>query len=230
MTAKMTAKISIGVFVPNGAQLLDIASVDVLGAMSKEYLSIMPGLPKALVDNAPSVSISYITTPTLAGEAAVPLTADMVLRPSHSYEDAAVAPGQLDLVVVPGPDPASRFEVGALAWLRSQAEAPGVDVLCVCTGIYVCAAAGIANGRQASGPRGLQDDLRSKFPEVRLVGDDHRWVRDGNFWSSGEFESEEEEKACPVALSTLRWDRADGEANEFGRVHRFSGGITNGTT
>ena len=223
----MTAKINIGVFVPNGAQLLDLATVDVLGVMSKEYLSTIPVLPKAMVDSAPSVSISYITTPTLAAEASVPLTSHMVLRPSHSYEDAAVAPGQLDIVVVPGPDPASQFEAGALAWLRAHSEAAGVDVLCVCTGIYVCAAAGIANGRQVSGPRGLQDDIRGRFPEVRLVGDDHRWVRDGNFWSSGE------SKAFtfpppPVrdGIGSRGWMGAD----EFGRVAGFQEASPTGTT
>ena len=205
----MASPIKIGVFVPNGAQLLDIATVDVLATMSREYLSQIPTLPASITASAPSVSIVYITTPSSMREASVPLTADMALKPTHAYTDDAVAPGTLQLVVVPGPDPQASFEPCALAWLKEQFETPGVDVLCVCTGIYLCAAAGIADGRQASGPRGLQDDLVKKFPRMNLVGDNHRWVRDGNFWSSGKLSL----VGCDDWLTSRRhheWERLDG--------------------
>ena len=180
----MSDHIRIGVFIPNGAQFLDVATVDVLGVMSKEYLSVvsdmMPGHVAAI---APRVTIYYITTPSMGSE--IPLTSGAVLKATHAYTDGEVAPGKLDVVVVPGPDPASVYEEGGLEWLRRQSETKGVDVLSVCTGLYVCASAGIADGRTASGPRGTQDDLRKKFPKVKLVGEDQRWVRDGDFWSSG---------------------------------------------
>jgi transcriptional regulator GlxA family with amidase domain len=107
---------------------------------------------------------------------------------THHLSDAAVQPGQLDIVLVPGPDPATKFEDKTVTdWLAAHATRAETDILCVCTGIYLCGAAGLLKeGRRACGPRGLQDDLKKLYPGVAWVGDDLRWVRDGNFWSSGE--------------------------------------------
>lgn len=180
----MPATIRIGVFIPNGAQTLDVACIDVLGTMSRDYFRQMSNmLPKHLVDLAPDVSFSYITSPK-AGEL-VPLTSGMTIKATNFYTDEEVQSGKLDIVMVPGPHPEESFEEGALGWLRDQSNTPGVDVLCVCTGLFLCASAGIVDGKHASGPRGLQDHLTSKFPKIKLVGDNQRWARDGNFWSSG---------------------------------------------
>ncbi|KAK7226602.1 hypothetical protein V2G26_014605 [Clonostachys chloroleuca] len=178
----MSKPIKIGVFIPNGSQTLDLATVDILGVMSKEYISVLP-MPSRLRDAAPSVTVYYITSPSIYPD--VPLTSNAVLKASHTHRDADVAPGKLDIVVVPGPDPSSTYEKEGLEWLRRQAETPGVDILSVCTGILVCASAGIVDGKLASGPRGMQSDLMKKFPKIKLVGDSQRWVQDGNFWSSG---------------------------------------------
>lgn len=178
----MTEHIRIGVFIPSDAQLLDVACVDVLGVTSKEYLGVLP-LPSHIGDIAPRVSIYYIGVPTQGGD--IPMTSGMTAKATHVYTDEEVAPGKLDVVVVPGPNPSAEFEKPALDWLKRQSETEGVDILCVCTGLYVCGHAGIVDGKQASGPRGMQDDLMKKFPKIKLVGENQRWARDGNFWSSG---------------------------------------------
>lgn len=100
-------------------------------------------------------------------------------------------PGQLDIVLVPGPDPTTDWHATddrkqALTWLAAHAARPETDILSVCTGIYVCGAAGLLQGKKACGPRGLQGDLRKRFEGAQWVGDELRWVRDGNFWSCGE--------------------------------------------
>ena len=41
----MASHIKIGVFIPNEAQTLDVATVDILGTMSREYLGVLPFLP-----------------------------------------------------------------------------------------------------------------------------------------------------------------------------------------
>ncbi|KAF4996464.1 hypothetical protein FDECE_12437 [Fusarium decemcellulare] len=175
-------QLRIGVFIPSGAQFLDVATVDVLASMSKEYLGYLPMLPAHIGDMAPSTKITYITSPTLFPD--VPLTADLSIRATHTFEDQDVAPGQLDIVVVPGPAPTAEFEEGATKWLRDQFNTEGVDVLSVCTGILLCGAAGILKGKTASGPRGLQDVVLKRHPEVKLVGEKYRWVQDGNLWSN----------------------------------------------
>jgi putative intracellular protease/amidase len=179
-------KIHIGVFIPHGAQTLDVACVDVLGVMSRDYLSHLPFLPASLVSTAPDVAISYITSPVL-GSMDVPLTSGVVIKATHLYTDEAVAPGKLDIVVVPGPEPSLDFDKAGLEWLKAQFESPNVDVLSICTGITLCASAGIAEGKLASGPRGMQETLKAKFPGVKFIGEGQRWVQDGNLWSSGTF-------------------------------------------
>jgi hypothetical protein len=56
--------IRIGVFIPFGSQLLDMASVDVFGSMSYEYLSEVGELvPAPILELTPSVQI--FCTPNL---------------------------------------------------------------------------------------------------------------------------------------------------------------------
>ncbi|ROW18162.1 hypothetical protein VPNG_00079 [Cytospora leucostoma] len=241
---------------PSGAQLLDTACVDILAMMSHQYLSDLAGLPERLTSLAPDVTISYIgaggTTTTARDDkqeedpAAAPaadtkstntpesntdldpvhLTAGMRVQLTHHTSSPAVAPGKLDAVLVPGPDPRDAWTEDSLSWLRAQAAAGGTHILSVCTGIFICGAAGLLGGGEeeeeennnnnnnnsnsndndggngdgngvdgerktkrkrkvACGPRGSQPELRRLYPGCDFVGDQVRWVRDGNLWSSG---------------------------------------------
>ncbi|KAI0195959.1 class I glutamine amidotransferase-like protein [Astrocystis sublimbata] len=177
--------IRIGVFIPAGCQLLDAAAVDIFGSMSYEYVSLLGHLtPKVIIDNAPSVEIHYIGS-VQAGES-IPMTSNQAVVATNHYSDPEVAPGKLNIVVVPGPDPAANFDKGAIEWLRQQGATEGVDILSVCSGIMVCGAAGLLKGREVCGPRGMQELIKQKgFEPKMLRGDELRWVQDGNFWSSG---------------------------------------------
>ncbi|OAA49384.1 ThiJ/PfpI family protein [Metarhizium rileyi] len=198
----MSSHIKIGVFIPNGAQLLDVACVDTLGVMSKTYLGALPFLPSHVASLAPDVSVYYVSSPEQGPE--IPLTSGAVVKATHVYTDEEVAPGKLDMVVVPGPDPTEKFAEKGLKWLRGHAKTEGVDVLSICTGLFICASAGIVEGKRASGPRGLQSLLKEKFPGVKLVGDLYRWVQDGNFWSSGGVTNGNELVAA-YARASQRW-------------------------
>jgi len=209
-----TKVVKIGVFVPGDAQLLDLACIDVFHMMSREYLSLIPILPAHIVELAPSVEIYYITsdanaktTTTTTGDnksetetegkhgkddVMIPLTSKVSIKATHTISSSSpdIAPGNLNILLVPGPDPSSSFDEPVLQFLRAHAEAAnrGTDILSVCTGILLCGAAGLLdNGRTACGPRGIQDEIRKKHPGAKLVGEKWRWVKDGNFWSSGEF-------------------------------------------
>lgn len=180
-----SSPVKIGVFVPGECQLLDMACVDVLHMMSKEYLSVIPMLPKHILDIAPSVDIFYITSPGAKAET-FPITAKLNIRATHDINDAEVQPGKLDIVLVPGPDPSASWEQPILDFLRGHFQCKDTDVLSVCTGILLCGAAGLLDGRTACGPRGMQDIIQKKHPTAKLVGEKYRWIQDGNFWSSGE--------------------------------------------
>jgi transcriptional regulator GlxA family with amidase domain len=129
---------------------------------------------------------------TVQPGALIPLTSAAHLKCTHHLSDPAVQPGQFEIVVVPGPNPfidwaADEGKREAIRWLAAQAAAPGTDILSICTGAFLCGEAGLLKGRKACGPRGLQGLLASKFEGVEWVGEELRWVRDGNVWSSGEF-------------------------------------------
>jgi putative intracellular protease/amidase len=181
--------VRIGVFIPTESQVLDMAPIDIFACMSHEYLSLLSHmLPSQVIDLAPSVQIHYIGS-VQPGEA-IPLTANQRILATNHYSDAEVAPGKLDIVLVPGPDPETDFQSkeqhGAVEWLKSHAGNLGTDILSICTGVFLCGAAGLLEGRVVCGPRGLQDGIRSKFGKnMTLKGAELRWVQDGNFWSSG---------------------------------------------
>ncbi|KAI1734232.1 class I glutamine amidotransferase-like protein [Xylaria scruposa] len=177
--------IRIGVFIPADSQLLDAAGVDIFGSMSYEYLlAIQHLVPKAVVDSAPSVEIHYIGS-VKAGET-IPMTSNQSVVATNHYSDPEVAPGKLNIVYVPGPDPAANFPESALEWLRQQGATEGVDILSVCTGIFLCGAAGLLKGKSVCGPRGMQEELKQKgFGPKSMRGHELRWIQDGNFWSSG---------------------------------------------
>jgi transcriptional regulator GlxA family with amidase domain len=161
-----------------------MACVDFFAMMGHDYLVYLKELPTSLTDLAPDVSISYVG---LAD--AVDTTAGTKIVTTHRVGDGEVAPGKLDIVLVPGPDPFAEWGDDVKGWLRAHADSPGVDVLCVCTGIFLVGDAGLLKGRTACGPRGLQDVIRKKYEGVKLVGEKYRWVQDGNLWTSGEFGS-----------------------------------------
>lgn len=119
----------------------------------------------------------------------IDLTSNMKILCTHNLSSPEVQPGKLDIVLVPGPDPAVVVDDESKQWLVGHAAVQSTDILSVCTGAYICGAAGILKGRRFCGPRALQDDLRSRFGSqaVDWVGGEVRWVRDGNIWSSGMF-------------------------------------------
>lgn len=183
--------VRIGVFIPTECQLLDQACVDVFGSMSHEYLKGLTGyFPKILpiVDLAPTVDIRFIGT-VKAGEH-ITLTTGQKIVATNRYSDAEVAPGKLQIVIVPGPDPAtpwgSKNFKAPIDWLHRQGQSEGTDILSVCSGIFLCGEAGLLKGKRVCGPRGMQDLIKVKYGEdVIQKGEDLRWIQDGNFWSSG---------------------------------------------
>ncbi|KAF7900588.1 uncharacterized protein EAF01_007890 [Botrytis porri] len=73
--------------------------------------------------------------------------------------------------------------------LKSHAEWRGengesVDILSICTGIFLVAQSEILKELSAGGPRALIPRLKEESPDTKWV-DDRRWVVDGNIWSSG---------------------------------------------
>ncbi|KAH7014526.1 uncharacterized protein B0I36DRAFT_299457 [Microdochium trichocladiopsis] len=183
----------VGVFIPADAQVLDLSCVDIIGTMSAEYMSqVASVVPPSVRDLAPAIKFYYIGSVPV--EQPIGLTSGMSITCTHHYTDPAVAAGQLDIVLVPGPDPLAtdyQMDGGAAAkWLAGQGACERTDVLCVCTGIMWCGAAGLLRGKVACGPRGLRKFIMEQeggtgFGVKELIGEKVRWWQDGRFWSSG---------------------------------------------
>ncbi|KAM7206966.1 hypothetical protein V8F33_000065 [Rhypophila sp. PSN 637] len=155
-------KIRIGVFVPFGCQLLDLACVDVFGTMSYEYQSPLTDfIPKPIVNLAPSVDIYYIGS-VHPGEL-IELTSAMNIRCTHHMSSPEVQPGKLDIVMIPGPDPSIAVTDEVKKWVAGHFAVPTTDILSICTGAFICGEAGILKGKKFCGPRAGQDVLQAKF-------------------------------------------------------------------
>jgi transcriptional regulator GlxA family with amidase domain len=184
----MTAKnpLRIGVFIPAGAQLLDLSSIDLFAMLRPEYLAACK-LPAPLVSLGVPSTIHYISMPSTGSH--MQLTASAFIRVSKTTEDPEVQPGMLDILLIPGPDPSVVFEEEVLGFLRRHAEWKGeggrmTDILGVCTSCYLMAQSGILKGHTTCGPRALIPELRKRFPDSKWI-DDKRWTKGGNIWNSG---------------------------------------------
>lgn len=80
-------------------------------------------------------------------------------------------PRGADYVVVPAMEPADDPDV--IAWIRAQ-HARGATIVSVCNGSQTLAAAGLLDGRRATGHWYYLDDIREKHPTMQ-------WVRDRRY-------------------------------------------------
>lgn len=178
-SAKATS-LRVGVLIIPPVQLLDAAPIDLFGMCSPEYLQAT-SLPKPLLQLAIPVSIHYISAsgPDTSAE----LTANAFLRVTASLSSPEVQPGNLDTLLIPGPDPNLVPDDQYLDFIRAHDKAGQTDILVICTGSYAAGYAGILDGKRVSGPRGLLPELKKKFPKVNYV--ERRYETDGRLWSAG---------------------------------------------
>ena len=150
--------------------------------LTPEYLTSCQ-LPAPLISNGVPMTITYVSE--TGATSICELTASAGLRITAGLDDPSVAPGKVDILLIPGPDPRQLPSEPVLKFVRAHAEKDGCVVMTICTGVYVAGHAGILNGRTATGPRGLliTGELQKKFPEVKWI--DKRWVKDGDVWCSG---------------------------------------------
>lgn len=178
-TYKMPLRI--GVLLVDSVQLLDLAAVDLLYMTTPEYIAEI-GMPKPLQELGRPCEIHYIG---LAGSNNhSPVTSQMTVQLTDSLTDEAVAPGNLDILYLPGPPPKNMPPDKAYLDFVAGHDAAGTTVMTICTGILVAAYAGITVGKRATAPRFLIPLLKKQFPGA-LWDDSVRVVRDGNLWTSG---------------------------------------------
>ena len=163
----------------HGVQLQDVSPVDLIANLSNEYLSTLPGplLDPAVRAFGLDLAVHYIADT----RAAVRLTAGVSIVPTDTY---ATCP-KLDYLWLPGAAPGYVPSAAETAFVRAR-YAEVTALFSVCTGAIVLGASGVADGRRATGNRGVVGLLRERYPAVRWSGEE-RWVVDeeARLWTCG---------------------------------------------
>ena len=162
----------------HGVQFQDVSPVDIIANLSKEYLALTPD-PRldAIRSFGIDMKMHYIAD-TLDP---VGLTAGVRIVPTDTY---ATCPA-LDYLWIPGPAPTYQPSAAEIAFVRAR-HAEVKTVFSICTGAVVLGASGIADGRRATGNRGVIEMLKENFPKV-VWSAEERWVVDeeGKLWTCG---------------------------------------------
>jgi transcriptional regulator GlxA family with amidase domain len=156
-------------------QFSDIAGLDILGNLSKDYLNAVADfIPPEFHEFAIDMVIHYISTDLNPAS----MTPSMRILPTVTYDDC---PRDLDILLIGGPLPSHR-PAAADKFLKEAAEKTGT-ILTTCIGSMWLASAGVLDGKRATTNRGALEWARGLYPNVEWV--DERWVSDGNIWTSG---------------------------------------------
>ncbi|KAF2175714.1 class I glutamine amidotransferase-like protein [Zopfia rhizophila CBS 207.26] len=171
----------IGILIVPPIQLLDIAPVDLFAMLSKEYLQIC-NLPAPLVSlGIPMDHLEFIYIAESGPNTIAQTTPNLGLQINVGLDDPKVAPGTLDILLIPGPDPNIVPPEVVLQFVREHVR-KGVELLTICTGIFVAGYAGVLDGKRATGAREIIPLLKQKFPKVEW--EIKRWTFDGKIWTA----------------------------------------------
>jgi transcriptional regulator GlxA family with amidase domain len=108
--------------------------------------------------------------------------ADHLLDRSYSVDGATSDTGGFDLLIVPGGDPNEFGNDPALVGEIARLASGSARVASVCTGAFLIAEAGLANGRTMTTHSQFRAAFQHRFPRVTLSNE--RFERDGALWSS----------------------------------------------
>jgi transcriptional regulator GlxA family with amidase domain len=137
------------------------------------------------------------------------------VRLAQGLELSSLAPlprvGPGDRVIVPGfPLMSARVPPTLVTWLRSAHEA-GAEVCSVCTGAFALGEAGALDGRACTTHWRRVDELQSRFPRARVVGD-RLFITDGRVVTSAGIAA-----GVDMALGLIEQDAGPVVAGEVAR-------------
>jgi len=126
---------------------------------------------------------------------------------THNIDDKEVGPGNLDIMVITGPEPTTIPDEKTQAFVRAHNENK-TTFLVICSDAFVTARSGIYEERHVTGPRAFLPMLKIEFPNATW-DDSVRVVQDGHIWTGGMI-------SFPSSRNDVVW------------VWSVVGGITNG--
>jgi transcriptional regulator GlxA family with amidase domain len=160
----MKAAASVGIFVFEGVELLDLAG-------PHEVFTTASRLHRRYHEQDPE--LFGVFTVGRTGEP-VRAHAGLLITPDHAFSGCPA----VDVLVVPGgmvDDELARAE--AIGWIAAAAMRTSITAS-VCTGAFFLAAAGLLDGRRATTHWEDVDDLRERWPSV-TVEEGARWIDEG---------------------------------------------------
>ncbi|KAI7919915.1 tRNA (cytosine-5-)-methyltransferase NCL1 [Pyricularia oryzae] len=175
--ADLDRSLHVGVVLMGGVtELLDVAVIDMISGLDKQFIKTIPGVPEELRAQAIDVVFHWVSE---AGPATPSrLNCGITLVPTDSFEDCP----HLDIVVM-GAHLAGYVPTATeLAFVRRTYETCSAFIA-ICGGVQVPLMAGLLDGKKATGPRFLLDMFRQQAPATEWL--EKRWVRDGKMWTSG---------------------------------------------
>ncbi|MEU9474790.1 helix-turn-helix domain-containing protein [Streptomyces sp. NPDC048191] len=158
---------------------------------------------KVELDGRPGYEVIVCT----ADPGPVPTTGGLDLYVRHGLG----ALREADTVVVAGTGAPFEPEPRIVAAVRAAA-ASGKRIASICTGAFQLAEAGLLHGRRATTYWAHADELRNRYPEVRLQGD-VLYVQDGPYVTSSGYAA-----GIDLCLHIIRTDYGAAVANEVARL------------
>jgi transcriptional regulator GlxA family with amidase domain len=107
---------------------------------------------------------------------------DHLVRRSIAADDVIEHVPALDLLIVPGGNPAEFVKDQELIRQIKVLMPRSGLVASVCTGAFLVAKTGLANGKRMTTHQTFRGDLEREFSEIQVVK--QRYVNDGTLWSS----------------------------------------------
>jgi transcriptional regulator GlxA family with amidase domain len=158
------AAASVGIFVFEGVELLDLAG-------PHEVFTTASRLHRR--DHEQDPELFGVFTVGRTGEP-VRTHAGLLITPDHAFSGCP----EVDVLVVPGGFvDAELARAEAVGWIAASAMRTSITAS-VCTGAFFLAAAGLLDGHRATTHWEDADDLRERWPSV-TVEDGARWIDEG---------------------------------------------------
>lgn len=115
----------------------------------------------------------------------------------------------MDILIIPASNFSYALSKAEVNFIQKSAEACSA-LITVCGGALVATRAGVLDGKTATGPRVLLDQMKNDAPQVNWV--EKRWVRDGNIWTSGALLNGLD---LMTAFIESTWDVQEGDLKDF---------------
>ncbi|KAI0440339.1 class I glutamine amidotransferase-like protein [Xylaria telfairii] len=176
--AKPHRQIHVGVILMNSeTELQDVAPVDLLHGLSSHWLNSLPDDlgPPGFKAGALDMAFHWVTEGGPGAPGA--LTSGLGIVVTDSFESCP----PLDIVLIGAAQFGYQANEAELAFVRKCYE-ECTAFLTVCGGVEIPRAAGILDGKSATGPRAMIPFYQSTGTTTWL---EKRWVHDGKVWTSG---------------------------------------------